>query len=216
MDEDLYEEAGMGNAVGFGERPAVVVVDVQRAFTDPASPLGMDVDDEVAAIASLLDDAAAAAVPIVTVRTEYTEGLEEAAYFAHKIESNDRLLSGSPGVELDERIARADAKVVVKQQPSAFFGTELDTVLTYERVDTVVVTGLTTSGCIRATVVDACSHGYRVVVPEECVGDRLAEPHEANLFDMRSKYADVLPVAEVREAIAGDRSPLEAEPGDAR
>ena len=101
----------------------------------------------------------------------------------------------------------ADEVVVDKQQPSAFFGTELDTVLTYEGVDTVVVAGATTSGCVRATVVDACSHGYRPIVPIQCVGDRAEEPHEANLFDMGSKYADLLGREEVerhlRAAAAG-------------
>ena len=212
MHESIYQEAGMGNAVGFGDRAAVVVVDVQRAFTDPDSPLGADLDDTVAEIASLLDAVDQTGIPLIGVVSEYTEGFEGAAYFGHKVDTSDILLVDSKWVDLDSRLPADRLKRVVKQQPSAFFGTELDTILTYQRVDTVIVTGVTTSGCVRATVVDAVSHGYRVIVPEECVGDRARDPHEANLFDMDAKYADVLSAEEVQAALARQSRGRDEEP----
>jgi len=198
MKERIYEEAGITGDVGFGDSPAVVVVDLQTAFTDPACSLGADLDETVAATAGLLAVARAADVPVAFSRCVYREDGRDGGVFAEKIPSTGELTRDSEWVDLDPRLdPGADEVVVDKQQPSAFFGTELDTVLTYEGVDTVVVAGATTSGCVRATVVDACSHGYRPIIPIQCVGDRAEDPHEANLFDMGSKYADLLDREEV-------------------
>lgn len=210
MKEQIYEEAGITGAVGFGDSPAVVVVDLQTAFTDPACPLGADLDDTVEATAQLLTVAREADVPVVFTRCVYRKDRRDGAVFAEKIPSTEELTSDSEWVELDPRLAPPDDAVVIeKQQPSAFFETGLDTMFTYEGIDTVVITGATTSGCVRATVVDACSHGYRPIVPIQCVGDRAQEPHEANLFDMGSKYADLLDRQDVegrlREAADGDQ-----------
>jgi nicotinamidase-related amidase len=202
MKERIYEEAGITGAVGFGDAPAVVVVDLQTAFTDPACQLGADLDDTVEATADLLAVAREAEVPVVFTRCVYREDRRDGAVFAEKIPSTGELTPGSEWVELDPRLAASDDAVVIeKQQPSAFFETGLDTMLTYEGIDTVVVTGATTSGCVRATVVDACSHGYRPIVPIQCVGDRAEDPHEANLFDMGSKYADLLDRQEVEQRL---------------
>jgi nicotinamidase-related amidase len=202
MTERIYEDAGISGSVGFGEAPAVVVVDLQTAFTDPACPLGADLDDTVEATAELLRVARETAVPVFFTRCVYREDARDGAVFAEKIPSTTELTPESEWIELDPRLNPSEEAVVVeKQQPSAFFETGLDTMLTYEGVDTVVVTGATTSGCVRATVVDACSHGYRTVVPVECVGDRAEEPHEANLFDMGSKYADLMDRREVERRL---------------
>ena len=115
----------------------------------------------------------------------------------------ETLREGSKWVEIDDRLATTDTDHVLnKRQASAFHETEIGSMLTAWEVDTVIVCGCTTSGCVRASVVDACSHGYRTIVPEECVGDRAQEPHDANLFDMNAKYADVRPVDEVERHLA--------------
>jgi maleamate amidohydrolase len=114
------------------------------------------------------------------------------------------LISGSELIELDPRLLRApEDLVIVKQYASAFFGTHLASTLTAKRIDTLIVTGCTTSGCVRASVVDALSHGFRPIVPVESVGDRAQEPHEANLFDIDSKYGDVVPLSEAVAYLRG-------------
>lgn len=207
MKETIYEQAGITGTVGFGDSPAVIVVDLQTAFTDPAYPLGADLDDTVEATADLLSVAREANVPIFFSRCVYREDARDGAVFVEKIPSTKDLTPDSEWIELDPRLEPAAGDAVIdKQQPSAFFATGLDTMLTYEGVDTVVVTGATTSGCVRATVVDACSHGYRPIVPIECVGDRAEGPHEASLFDMEAKYADLLDRDEVERHLRASAS----------
>lgn len=200
--EAIYEDAGITGEIGFGESPAIVVIDLQTAFTDPECPLGSDLDETVEANAELLETAREHDVPIYFTRCVYREDARDGAIFAEKIPSTAELTSDSKWLEIDPRLTPTDEDhIVEKQQPSGFFDTELDTMLTYEGIDTTVITGATTSGCVRATVVDACSHGYRPIVPVECVGDRAEDPHEANLFDMGSKYADLMDLAEVKSSI---------------
>jgi nicotinamidase-related amidase len=202
MKEEIYREAGITGTVGFGKAPAIVVVDLQTAFTDTACPLGADLDDTVEATAELLETAREVEIPVFFSRCIYREDVRDGAVFAEKIPSTKELTPDSKWTEIDPRLKPADEEVVIeKQQPSSFFDTGLNTMLTYEGVDTVVVTGATTSGCVRATVVDACSHGYRPIVPVECVGDRAEDPHEANLFDIGAKYADLMDRGEVEQHI---------------
>lgn len=200
--EEIYEESGITGDIGFGDTPAIVVIDLQTAFTDPECPLGSELDETVAANADLLETAREHEVPIYFTRCVYREDARDGAVFAEKIPSTAELTRDSEWLEIDPRLDPDERDhIVEKQQPSGFFNTELDTMLTYEGVDTTVITGATTSGCVRATVTDACSHGYRPIVPEECVGDRAEDPHEANLFDMDSKYADVMDLEEVKTAL---------------
>jgi maleamate amidohydrolase len=200
--------AGFHGRAGFGTKPTLVVVDVNRGFTDPASPLACDLDGCVAAIAELLGAFRRAGRPVVFTTVCYDElGKQAAAVFIEKVPALLVLEPGSEWVEIDPRIAPLEGEpVLTKAFASAFFGTTLASALAAAGSDTVVVTGASTSGCVRATAVDALQHGYRVVVPREAVGDRNPAAHEANLYDIDAKYGDVVSVEDViahLEEIAG-------------
>jgi maleamate amidohydrolase len=185
---------GFHGRAGFGRRPALLVIDVNVGFTDPASPLVCDLDGVVAAIARLLDEARRAQIPVVYTTVSYTEGDKAAAAaFLDKIPALLTLEAGSRWVEIDERIAPLPHEPVLnKLFASAFYGTALSSLLAAARCDSVIVTGASTSGCVRATAVDALQHGYRPLVPREAVGDRNPSAHEANLYDIDAKYGDVV------------------------
>jgi nicotinamidase-related amidase len=191
--------AGFGGRAGFGARPALVVVDVNVGFTDPESPLVCDLESVVEAIVRLLGEARRAAIPVVYTTVSYDEGdRRTAAAFIDKVPALLTLAAGSRWVEIDPRIAPLPGEPVLnKLFASAFFGTALGSFLAANGCDSLIVTGASTSGCIRATVVDALQHGYRPVVPREAVGDRNPAAHEANLYDIDAKYGDVVPVDEV-------------------
>lgn len=195
---------GFHGRAGFGEKPALIVVDMSVGFTDPASPLHCELEPVVGAIGRLLDAMRAARFPVVYTTVAYDEaGKERAAVFVDKVPALLALEAGSPYVEIDARLApREDEAVVRKLFASAFYGTPLGSLLAAQQVDGVIVTGASTSGCVRATAVDALQHGYRVVVPREAVGDRNEAAHEANLYDIDAKYGDVLPLDEVLDHLA--------------
>jgi maleamate amidohydrolase len=202
--EALYAGQDLGRTMGLGERPALVVVDFQLGFTDPASPIGSDMTGAVQATAGLLEVCRGAGVPVWFTVCGYQPDLADAGVWPLKYPRLDTLQVGTPWVDVDPRVAPRQSEVVIrKQYASAFFGTSLGSMLTAAGVDSLIVAGCTTSGCIRATVVDAVAHGYRVVVPEDCCADRDEAPHQANLFDIRTKYADVLPSSSVTELLAG-------------
>lgn len=197
-----YRSKGLAGEMGFGEAPAVLVVDMILGFTDPSSPLGSDLDAEIEATRRLLEAARVRGVPIFFTTTAYSEGLRDAGLFVRKIPSLSVLREGAGATLIDPRLGRRDGETLVaKKYASAFFGTALASELTALGVDTLVVCGATTSGCIRATVVDAMQHGFRPIVPEECVGDRSAEAHRANLVDIEGKYGDVLGLDEVLDEL---------------
>jgi maleamate amidohydrolase len=191
--------AGFHGRGGLGRRPALIVVDVNRGFTDPESPLVCDLDDVIVAIQRLLGEMRSAGLPVVYTTVSYEEGDKAtAAAFLDKIPALLTLEAGSRFVEIDPRIApREDEPVLNKLFASAFFGTPLSSFLVANGCDSLVVTGASTSGCVRATVVDAIQHGYRPVVPREAVGDRNPEAHAANLYDIDTKYGDVVSVDDV-------------------
>ena len=193
-----YREAGLGRRAKPGTRPALVVVDLVLGFTDPSSPLACDAQAAVAAGAHLLDRFRTAGWPVVFTTVVYDDaGAVAAAQFLDKVPALAMLTPGSPWLEVDPRLApRPGEPVISKLFASSFFGTNLATMLTAAGTDTVVVTGASTSGCVRATVVDAMQYGYRVVVAEEGVADRAAGAHAASLADMQAKYAEVLSLAE--------------------
>jgi maleamate amidohydrolase len=200
----VIRHSGFHGRAGFGQRPALIVVDVNVGFTDPASPLVCELDGVVGAIARLLDAFRRAALPVVYTTVAYDEaGKERAAVFIDKVPALLTLEAGSRWTEIDARIAPEPGEpVLTKLFASAFFETPLAELLADERCDGVVVAGASTSGCVRATVVDALQHGYRVVVPREAVGDRNPAAHEASLYDIDAKYGDVVSVEDVLEHVA--------------
>lgn len=197
-----YAAKGLAGKIGFGRRPAVLVVDLILGFTRPASPLGSELEAEVEATRRLLDVARSVDIPVFFTTTAYASNLRDAGLFVRKVPSLAVLKQGSEEVELDPRLERRPQETLIeKKYASAFFGTALASELTALGVDTVVVCGATTSGCIRATVVDALQHGFRPIVPAECVGDRSSEAHRANLTDIQGKYGDVLDLDDVLSQI---------------
>ena len=192
---------GFHGRAGFGERPALIVVDVNVGFTDPASPLVCDLEDVVEAIGRLLEEARRAEIPVVYTTVSYTEGGKRtAAAFIDKVPALLTLEAGSRWVAIDPRIAPLpDEPVLNKLFASAFYGTALASFLTANGCDSLIVTGASTSGCVRATVVDALQHGYRPIVPREAVGDRNPAAHEASLYDIDAKYGDIVSLEQVLE-----------------
>ncbi|MGK2926846.1 MAG: isochorismatase family protein [Lysobacterales bacterium] len=185
------------NSQGLGRRPALLLVDMIVGFTDPASALGCETDSVVAANRELLAVFRAKHLPVAYTTVVYRDD-NEARLFRDRLPALEALKPGSRWVEIDPRLApRPGEPVLEKQWASGFFKTGLDEFLRGESVDSLVVTGLTTSGCVRATAVDGLQHDYRVVVPREAVGDRNEEAHRANLFDLDAKYADVLDLAQI-------------------
>lgn len=193
-----YEEHEFGAEMGFGDRPALLVIDLINAFTDPETNLGSNVDDVVTQADRLLTAFRDRALPRYFTTVAYEESYGDAGVWIRKVPALRELELGTPAVRIDERIApQGDERVILKKYASAFFGTDLATELVGAGVDTLVLAGVTTSGCIRATAIDGIQHGYRVVVPRDAVGDRAAGPHQANLFDIDAKYGDVVTTDDV-------------------
>jgi nicotinamidase-related amidase len=199
--EQLYREKGFGTRIGWGDRPALIVIDMARAFCDPSYKIGCDQTAALEAISQLLAAARAADVPVYYTTIAYLPDGQDGGMFVRKIPSLLELQLDDPAAtEIDARIAPAEGDVIVeKKYASAFFGTSLLAMLVSRGVDTLVLTGCSTSGCVRATAIDAVSHGYRVIVPEEAVSDRAPGPHYANLFDIDAKYGDVVSLADALE-----------------
>jgi nicotinamidase-related amidase len=193
---ERYGRGGLAGRLAWGDRPAVVVVDLIEGFTDPECPPGSDLDEVVARTGTLLERAKAAGVPIFLTTIAYTPDDLDGLVWLRKMPALRALTQGSRWVEVDGRLPVREP-VIVKKAASAFAGTDLAARLAAERVDTLVVCGATTSGCVRATAVDACALDLAVFVPRECVGDRETGPHEANLLDIDAKYGDVVGMEEV-------------------
>lgn len=201
---DAKQFEGFGQrAGGVGRRPALVIVDINNGFTDPASPLVCDLDGPAEAIRQLLDAARRCDAPVVYTTVSYGEGDRVAAKaFIDKVPVLLTLEAGSRWTEIDERIAPLPNEPVLnKLFASSFFGTPLGSLLASHGCDSVIVTGASTSGCVRATVVDALQHGYRPIVPREAVGDRDPAAHEASLHDIDLKYGDVVSLEECLAAL---------------
>ncbi|WP_136601589.1 isochorismatase family protein [Salinigranum halophilum] len=204
IDAD-YDDEAFGASVGLGDRPALLVIDLINAFTDPETDLGSDVDDVVDRTARLLDAFRDRDLPRYFTTVAYEDSYGDAGQFIEKVPALRELRLGTDAVEVDDRLApEGDERVVLKKYASAFFGTDLQTELTTDRVDTLVLAGVTTSGCIRATAVDSLQHGYRTIVPADAVGDRAEGPHHANLFDIDAKYGDVVTTDAVLDHLTGD------------
>jgi len=203
----FFRQRGFGGEMGFGEAPALLVVDMMRAFTDADMPLGANLDSQLGEINTLLDAARAAGAPIFFSIVCYDEAdCRDAGVWGRKMSGLFDLTAGSAAVELDPRLRRQPGDSVFnKKYASCFFGTDLASRLQARRVDTLIVTGCTTSGCVRASAVDAVQYGFRPIVAREAVGDRSQAAHDQSLFDIQAKYGDVRSVAETVERL-GRRS----------
>jgi maleamate amidohydrolase len=199
-----FRDKGIGSRVGFGRQPALLAVDFITGFTDLRSPLAGDLDAQLAATVRLLEPARAAGIPVIFSTVSYDAELQEAGIWVRKIPATKWLVEGSQWVEVDKRLdQRPNETTLVKKYASCFFGTDLAARLVSRRVDTLIIAGCTTSGCVRATAVDACSYGFHTVVVEEAVGDRAALPHAASLFDIDAKYGDVVGLEETLTYLKG-------------
>lgn len=201
MDEQtraVYARAGLGRPLPLGTRPAVLVVDLIYGFTDPGCVLGAELGNVVSSTRRILDTARGRGLPTAFTTVHYEAHLADCGLWLHKMPGLEVLRAGRREVELDARLGRTEEEpLVVKKGASAFFGTNLASILISQRVDTVVLCGATTSGCVRASAVDLLQYGFPTLVPREAVGDRARSPHEANLIDIDAKYADVVSVEEV-------------------
>ena len=192
---EVYERARLGQSVTPGSHPAVLVVDFSRGFTDPECTMGSELTSEVEATTRVLAAAREKGLPVIFTTIGFEANLKDGSLWLQKAPGLAELQVGGKWVEIDPRLERREDEVVIlKKGASAFFGTNLPSVLVSQGVDTIVLCGATTSGCIRATAVDLLQYGYPTLVPRECVGDRAQGPHEANLIDIQAKYADVVPV----------------------
>jgi len=192
-----FQAKGLGGRVGYGQRPALIAVDFITGFTDLRSPLAGDLDSQLAATKLLLEPARAADIPVAFSTVAYDAELQDAGVWIRKIPANKWLVEGSEWVAVDARLEqRPQESTLVKKHASCFFGTDLAARLVSRRIDTLIIVGCTTSGCVRATAVDACSYGLHTIVVEEAVGDRAALPHAASLFDIDAKYGDVVGLSE--------------------
>jgi len=195
---------GFGKRGGFGRRPALAVIDMTLGFTDPESPLACNLEAPIQQIGRLLEAARKAEIPIVFTTIAFRESDKlTAAAFLEKVPALLVLEAGSRWADIDPRLAPRETEPVFnKLFASGFFGTGMGSAFTAAGVDTLIVTGASTSGCVRATVVDAVQYGFRPVVPREAVGDRNPDAHEANLYDIDAKYGDVIAVEDALTYLA--------------
>ena len=199
---DIYEKQGFAHSIGFGRAPALAIVDFVNGFTDADQFGGGNINAAITRTVALLAAAREADMPIAFTRVVYADDGSDAGVFARKVPSLTSLTETSEASQIVAELSpRPGEYILRKTQASAFFGTELAPWLMMRGVDTLLVAGCTTSGCVRATAVDACSHNLRPIVVTDCVGDRALAPHDANLFDLEQKYADLKTSDEVIEKI---------------
>lgn len=195
---ESYREAGFNNRLGMGKSCALIVVDMCRAYFDPESPLHAGVPEVADACVGLVAAARAAGVPVMWTRVEYEPGGADGGIFYRKVGALAVFDRGGPlGAWLPELAPLPGDVVITKQYASAFFGTSLAATLTSRGVDTTLICGVSTSGCVRASALDACQSGFVPIVVSDACGDRDPSVHAANLFDLDAKYADVVPLASV-------------------
>lgn len=202
LDQD-YAAAGFGGRLAFGKAPALLIVDVVMAYLDPGSPLYAGVEDALVCNERLVTAARAAGVPVIFTNVVYEPGGIDGGMFFRKVPALKAFERGSPMGAFPPTLGPAPGELVLsKQYPSAFFGTSLGSTLHAAGIDTLLITGFSTSGCVRATSLDALCHGFAPFVVREACGDRDVRPHEQNLFDMAAKMAEVISESEAVELIA--------------
>lgn len=192
-----YVASGFNQRLGFGERPAVLIVDMCRAYFTDDSPLNLGSSSAIEGCRQLIDVARTNGLPVVWSRVEFKPDQQVGNVFYEKVGALSCFNSGNPlGDWLDELTPDPGESVVTKQSASAFFGTDLADKLRELNVDTVVIGGVSTSGCVRASATDACQHNLVPIVVAEACGDRTSDIHTSNLFDVDAKYADVISISE--------------------
>jgi maleamate amidohydrolase len=202
-EKSFFESKGFGKTMGFGQKPALIVIDMIRAFTeyeDPLMVLAADLDRELIETDKLLKQAHVQGIPVIFTTVAYRDkDLRDAGTWRLKQSGVVTLEAGTRGCEIDPRLDYRETEdtLLYKNYASAFFGTDLVSRLVSRGIDTVILAGCTTSGCIRASAVDAVSYGFRPIVALEAVGDRSPAAHEQSLFDLQAKYADVVPIDEI-------------------
>lgn len=205
-----YARAGYHAAQRWGTRPALILIDFAMAYFDPEAPLygGQGCRTALENAARLLPVARAAGIPTVFTEVKYLPGGADGGAFYAKVPALSCFDAGTETQKLAPPLALTEADILVsKQYPSAFFGTALAATLHWLKVDTLLLTGVTTSGCVRASCIDSISHGFVTLVVEDAVGDRAEEPHRANLYDMSAKYADLLSTDRAIDYIQGLTAP---------
>jgi maleamate amidohydrolase len=197
-DEEFFRQRGFGIKIGFGERPALMIIDMIKGFTDPSMPLGAPLESQIEAQRPLLEVAHQRDIPVIFSTVIYEEeDIKDAGVWALKQTGARTLTAGSEAVKIDPRLGLQPKDIVLmKKYASCFYGTDLVARLNSRRIDTLIITGCTTSGCVRATAVDAVQNGFRPMVVREAVGDRSVAAHEQSLFDLNAKYADVVSLDE--------------------
>lgn len=203
---DSFKKAGYGSGnVGFGKKTAFLVVDFQKAFTSKESPLGGSslITSAVEKTKKLLPFIRREKIPIIYTVVGYREDQQDMGLWPKKVDSLSNVKIGSEWTEISKGLEPDITDIIlIKKMPSAFFNTDLINILISKRIDTVIISGCTTSGCVRATAVDAFSYGFHTIIAEDCVGDQEIEPHKANLFDINNRYGDILKNDEIIESIS--------------
>jgi maleamate amidohydrolase len=195
MADELNEnyKGAFDGSLGFGDKPALILVDLVRAYFDKESSLYAGVEDALSSAIRIRDAARAAGVTVIYTNVIYKEDGSDGGVFYRKVPALSAFVAGNPLGDWPDGLDPAkDELVISKQYASAFFGTSLTETLNAEGIDTLIITGVSTSGCIRATCVDAISSGFIPIVVSDACGDRHQAPHDANLFDMNAKYGDVV------------------------
>jgi maleamate amidohydrolase len=199
---DNYKRA-FGKRIGFGKKPALILIDLVEAYFDQGCALYAGAESALASAIRLRDAARAAGIPVIYTNVVYSKSLLNGGRFYQKSMTLQNFVEGHPMGAWAKGLSPSDDELVIsKQYPSAFFGTSLASTLTTLGIDTLIHTGVSTSGCVRATCVDSCSYGFIPIIVRDAVGDRHSAPHEANLFDMDAKYGDVVSEAEVMSYLA--------------
>ncbi len=202
-DETFFRDRGFGKLLDFGEKACLIVVDMITGFTDPSMPMGSDLTPQITQINKLIQVSRSIGIHIFFTTISYDDdSISDSGIWYRKMEGLKTLRSGTEAVKVDRRLDfRHEDSLIVKKYASAFFGTDLISRLNAGKIDTVIIVGCTTCGCIRATAVDALQYGYRPIVVEDAVGDRSLGSHQQSLFDLRQKYADVLITDQVIEKV---------------
>lgn len=204
VDEELdgimqyYLTQGMAEKINFGQRPALLVIDFQKGLTDAKRPAGCNFDEEINNTLLLLEKIRAKGLPVFFFVIGYDQPAVEGGLLVRKLPVLSEFINGSDNTELDPRLKPLPQEhLIIKKYFSCFHGTPLAATLSFLQVDTLLITGCITSGCIRATVTDALQHGYLPVIPRECVGDRRPIPHKVNLMDMQARLGEVVSLRQV-------------------